>query len=593
LEPLGVVTVGDLAAIDPVRLNRLAGVAEATRREVKAWAKAWRKRFDGAATAVRARSSNGDALPDPEYAVGLLSDCAGGHRARAKRRAAELLLGMEGDLDAFASQAELAEALGVSRARGSQLIQALQDAWALNRESCILLDTFVGLVRDAMAALGGVATVEELAGDLLAQLSPSADGQRPERMAAGLVRVALERVDALARADGLDPDQPRLVTRRRGGRVALLATEPLLFDAAVAAARRADVLVADAEQAGEVVVPRQRVGSGLVEAAAVVAPDAPGLTGDRLARLAARLSRRAAVSGHGELYDRQLPLATALGRALSGLGAREEVAAQEVRDRVRARFPTLPSLPERPLLDELVQAAGLPLVYDEQRRRYRAKEAPPDTTGLVTLPPSQGGATADPEAPDGGAAGQRLRESARARSFLALGVDALRVDRALDLLAHRHQVAVVDVTRVLVEALRARAAEAGVPWELVRAADAAQPGTRDARGLAALVEQAVPAVADAVTAAETGAPDGVRPVVLTELSPLARYGHLAVLARWSDLAARRRQAIWAVVPQLINNHGPLVDGRPLPLAAPGQFVRIDADWLAAARPTAVAEGAAA
>jgi hypothetical protein len=39
LEPYGVATVGDLVAVDPVRLNRLSGVAEATRREVKARAR--------------------------------------------------------------------------------------------------------------------------------------------------------------------------------------------------------------------------------------------------------------------------------------------------------------------------------------------------------------------------------------------------------------------------------------------------------------------------------------------------------------------------------------------------------------------------
>ena len=42
LEPFGVATVGDLVAVDPVRLNRLSGVAEATRREVKARARQWR-----------------------------------------------------------------------------------------------------------------------------------------------------------------------------------------------------------------------------------------------------------------------------------------------------------------------------------------------------------------------------------------------------------------------------------------------------------------------------------------------------------------------------------------------------------------------
>jgi hypothetical protein len=135
---------------------------------------------------------------------------------------------------------------------------------------------------------------------------------------------------------------------------------------------------------------------------------------------------------------------------------------------------------------------------------------------------------------------------------------------------------------VLVEALRQRAAQAGVPWEVVRAADAATPGTRDAMGLAALVEQALPAVTGAVSTAGAHAAPGERPVVLTELAPLARYGHLGVLAGWADLAAPRRQPIWVVVPQLLGNQGPLIDGRPLPLAAPGQFLRMDAEWLATA-----------
>jgi serine/threonine protein kinase len=45
LEPYAVSTVGDLVAVDPVRLNQLAGVAEATRREVKQRARGWRERF--------------------------------------------------------------------------------------------------------------------------------------------------------------------------------------------------------------------------------------------------------------------------------------------------------------------------------------------------------------------------------------------------------------------------------------------------------------------------------------------------------------------------------------------------------------------
>ena len=67
--------------------------------------------------------------------------------------------------------------------------------------------------------------------------------------------------------------------------------------------------------------------------------------------------------------------------------------------------------------------------------------------------------------------------------------------------------------------------------------------------------------------------------MLTEIAPLARYGHLAMLSQWTDLAARRPQAIWVIVPQLPGSQGAVVDKRPLPLAAPGQFLRLDAEWI--------------
>ena len=252
--------------------------------------------------------------------------------------------------------------------------------------------------------------------------------------------------------------------------------------------------------------------------------------------------------------------------------------AHEIRDRVRARFPALPPLPDRPRLDQLLAEAGLGLVYDDAERGYRWPTRAADTKGLasrqatVTVPPG-------PQLVSGGRSGHRLAESASTRSFLALGVDADRADRAVRALAGRLGAAVIDVTQVLVEAMRAQAAEVGLPWDLVQAADAAPAGSRDAAGLAALVQRSLPAVEDAITAALSGAPDGTRPVVLTEIAPLARYGHLAMLSRWTDLAARRPQAIWVIVPQMPGSVGAIVDKRPLPLAAPGQFFRLDAEWI--------------
>ena len=73
-------------------------------------------------------------------------------------------------------------------------------------------------------------------------------------------------------------------------------------------------------------------------------------------------------------------------------------------------------------------------------------------------------------------------------------MDADRADRAVDALTGRFGASVVDVTGVLIDAMRTQAAEVGLPWDLVQAADAAPPGSRDAAGLAALVQRSLPAV---------------------------------------------------------------------------------------------------
>src|SRR5690606_28323823 len=85
-------------------------------------------------------------------------------------------------------------------------------------------------------------------------------------------------------------------------------------------------------------------------------------TGRRV-RLAAAVSQRAAASGAGELHHRDLPAAAAVAHALRGVAAHQLLSPHSLRDRVRARFPALPPLPDRPDLDSVVAAAGLGLVF--------------------------------------------------------------------------------------------------------------------------------------------------------------------------------------------------------------------------------------
>jgi hypothetical protein len=283
-----------------------------------------------------------------------------------------------------------------------------------------------------------------------------------------------------------------------------------------------------------------------------------------------------------------MPPTVALTIALAGVGA-QPVGVHEVHARVRAKFPALAPLPDRPPLDQLIEGTGLGLVYDETERAYRSRTRASGTLGLDSRPQTVVSPVSRQLLSDG-ASGHRLAESAAARSFLAIGVDGLRADRAVDALTDRFGAKVVDVTQVLIDAMKAQAAEFGLGWDFVQAADAAPDGTRDADGLKVLVKRSLPAVEAAITTATTEVPDGTRPVLLTDVAPLARYGHLNMLGPWADLATRRPQAVWVLVPQLPGTHGALIDRRPLPLAAPGQFMRLDPDWIASHAGVPAAEG---
>ena len=575
----------DLIAVDPVRLSRMSGVADVTRREVRTRATQWRREF-GSAVTGRGTAGNapagGQTMRDPITAASLLVERAGTARAASRRKVASLLLGLEPQLAPFASQAELSAVLGVSAGRTAQQVGALQEAWATDEECRNLLDALADVAARTLADLGGVATIGELSGAVLAALPPASDGAdsgAPARVAAGLLRVALDRNQALGRAD---EDASVLASRRRGGKIILLASDPGLLDPAEAVGRMADHLVDSAEAAGEPVIPAQRAIPRLQStwARAADAPDTdrPPPETERLLRLAAALAEKSALSGSLELHALDLTASTALRLALAGTASAVRLTPQEIRDRLRARFPALAPLPDRPRLDELLRDAGLNLHYDEQDRAYRQPSRTGDTTHLSSRPVTVF-AEPRPDLVSGGPAAHRLAGSASARSFLALGIESRKLDRAVTVLTSEYGAIELDVTQILIDAMREQAAAAGLPWETVRAADAAPPGSRDATGLAVLVQRSVPALDAAIDKACEGAPEGSRPVLLTEIGPLARYGQLAILAPRADLATRRAQAIWVVIPQLQGNQGAVIDGRPLPLAAPGQFFRLESEWI--------------
>ncbi|WP_433792658.1 BREX system serine/threonine kinase PglW [Actinoplanes sp. CA-252034] len=570
LEPYAVQTVGELLTVDPVQLSRLQGVANATRLQITARIKEWRARL-GAQIGATERS--GPELT-PADAADLLLRAVATPRSPSRGGVVRLILGFGTTLDAFATHAHLGANLDepVQQSRITTLLGTLQERWAGDHEARALLDRLADAVSARLTELGSVATVAELTRTVVETLRPGT--HQDERLARGLLRFALERRKAMNKADG---SQAPVWVRRRGGLVTLLAEDQALCDVAESLAAEADRLVNATGDLANTVIPAQRAQARL-EAAVPTESSWPSALADPLRRvsLAAAASTFAAASGAADLHHRDFTAVAALAQTFADFGG-QQLTPDEIRERVRVRFPAVSELPRRPALDGLIADAGLGLTFDDRLRVYRALHTGAATTGLDSRSATSLATITSPVGTTG-ALGARLETSIGSRSFLALGTRADRLGRLIDAAQARYGATAVDLTGALLEALRSVSAAANMPWDLVRAADAERESSRPRRGLEELIRRSWPEVEAAVERAlAAGREDS--PVLLTDASPLARYDNMALLTRWTDLAAPRRRAVWLLVPQLNGNHGPVVDGQPVPLAAPNQFVNLDNEWI--------------
>ncbi|MGF1654846.1 MAG: BREX system serine/threonine kinase PglW [Actinomycetales bacterium] len=572
VEPLGVHTVADLVAVDPGALSRMRGASAATRLEVRGRAKQWRETFPqvAARSEIAVRPGEGP-LDDPAATVSMLRARSASAKATTRRAIASVLLGIEGDLHPFATVADIAEAATPSRGDIGQVstaIAKIHELWATHEPSRTALDTAYAQVCSAVEDAGGVVGVDRLV-DALHISSARAADPAARRLVAGVVRAAMDRAEHVSRGGGAASD---LVTRRRRGdrrdQVMLVATRVELLDAADALAATADDLVAQAREQGASVVPTARAAAALRDVwPARSEPPIPVPDDTRLVRCAARLSLNAAASRRGELYTRDLPAHVTVGVALGGLPPERVFSAGDVADYVRARFPDLPPLPTRPDLDRVIAQTGLDLQWNDARGGYVSASVGVTTSLASRASTIHTTLAKDEPAPDKVA----FVESMRARSFLAVVCDMLRLDDAATELQRQFDGTVVDVADVLMAEIRAQATAKGIDWSMVRAADAAPASSTAARGLAVLVRASLPRVEAAVAEAAARRPGGAHPVIVTEASILARYGHHGVVARWADISQARDQAIWVLVPEV--DGAATLDGHPLGVSHAGQIVR--------------------
>lgn len=569
LEPFHLKTVGDLVAVDPVLITRMAGVAQPTRLEVQSRAKVWRKRF-GKALADRTAAT---ALPTVLEVAQQLVQVAHSDRTDNTAKATELLLGLDGKLDPFATQAELGASLGngLTAAGTNQLLNRLQKAWVQDDESLRLLRKLDTIVDDRIEELGQVATPAELAEEILQHIpAGGANEKHLRRIALGLLRTVIDRRRILLLGD---TEHEPLEIRRRGKHVIAVARDVRFLDLAETLSAEAEALVQ--RNAEEELVSAKRVEEKLRNYRNDKDP-IELWEGLRPVRLAAHVSSRVAATSLGELYARDLAPHRVAHHVLGGIGIREQFSPNEIRERVNSRFPSYRGFPPRPELDKVLREAGIELRFDETRKRYVSPTVRGDTTGLYTHVPTH---VVDPsEDLDDAALTQRLRDSVERRSYLVLGARPDRMARLQLILEQEFSAEVIDITGLLLDQLQNMTEMRQAPsWEALASADAQPDTTRPRKGLQKVIDHAIPNVQEHLREVLNDQAT-TSPVVLTNPESLVRYGHGGLLRKLSDLSAKRSRAVWVLAPQFGSHVGAVIDDVSIQ-TSPQQFVPVDAVWI--------------
>jgi hypothetical protein len=470
----------------------------------------------------------------------------------------------ETGLPAARSAPEVAASFGIDPAQIHASLQQLRNKrWAGNAAATSLYEA----VSSALDALAPAAPLVDIAKALAKARTDGAPSDDDVRMAAALVRVALE----------LRPNPP--ATWRRIGSTPWMARDPEVLDALAALADTADALaVTEPLPSSEV------VRSKLAE----VAEGTPlaALPSDQRLALAARASANAAASARLELYPRGMEAGRALAlslAALSGAGLTPDV----VKKRIAARYPEAAPLPERPALDALLAPHGLVYMADVGAGEYARPGIHAHTSMTVALPSRKPTAPGlpqrrSPEAQRAAAFQDQLDRGVAAGRFRVVQVRADVASHATDALASALKTKAVSLDLALFEAVKKTAAELGVEWTNIEAADRAGPEGPDWPLLLELVRQATDGVVDDLLKRRE------QTLVLAWPGALARYGLSGALMRIVDGAERGdAPAILLVVPSHADGTAPSINGRlPVPAPLPSQRLVMPDAWLANAHKAA-------
>lgn len=587
LDRLAVRTVGDFLNIHIFRLSRLRGMGRQTQKELTS---AHRRLSPSRPTTVgSAFLLDGDEEPCsylPVQSVDLVASRLMPEPSRSgndvEPRALRIHLGLEDprpipleeSLASWPGQADIAQAVGVTRGRISQILTKTRDRWSKHTP---VLTTLRGEIADILLHNGGVMTLRELGDAVLVKRGSALEGDARLRTAQAVTRAALE----LER----DKQSPRWIERRSGSQLFLAWNEngqgQERADYAIRLGRQADELARldPLPAAGRVfaTLQNERLAEGMLP-----------LSRNRLLQLAVNASQAAALSSRQEIYPRGLSAERALKLAQGALLGARELTITQVRERVEGRYPLAEPLPSQPDLDHLLSGVGCefrwnPMGGIAQEGSYQSIRREFTTfhqSTLSTLALSHGGeplghGVPAPEVIEARDFHQRLTRAMGEGAFLALRVPPKQARKVEEQLRRSFPLSVRDFDALFLTALKNAAREVGVKrWAVVLEADGQGPQGSDWRNLMALADMAIPQVEQQLQQ------DGGT-VLLTNPGLLARYHAMGMIGRLQEhlLKPKGLQGLWMLIPADDQAVAPLIQGEAVPVITPNQWARVPDGWI--------------
>ncbi|ETA01105.1 serine/threonine protein kinase [Frankia sp. CcI6] len=591
-ERLSIDTVGGALDLSPAQVVWLPGIGTKTRQQLRA---------DLDRLAGQVTSSPAERPTEPT----LLDRVAAGLIPRATDRAvAEALLGLgEQGGNAWTSVRDAAKALDREQRTVRQAVARFERHWLALDGMRELRDTIVKVVE----SVGGVASARHCAAALLDFQGSTVEEPLRSRLAEAVVRAAIdaELADDSPRDDTTHDTthdasggsemggDPRLVYSREPNGI-LVAAGPARAGDGPSTADRLDWAsrlggAADDLAGADPLPAPARVIETLRAVRAPGDTDPSLIFPERLLDVAMIASENAAVTPRLEVYPRGLDAGRALRLAAGALYGRTELTPEQVAERIIVRFPHAGALPGRPELDALLDAAGVPLCWDDEKKRYVTRRI--EVTGLTSLVTSRG---TRPRWSTGAgaawttmgwrrvsdevlAADDRLTRSLVDGGWLVLSVPPRRLARAERCLAAQ-DVTVVDAEQALLAGMREFCAQHRVQWSIVLAADAADRSSRDWANLSRVAQAGLAGVRASIEAAGPA-------VLITNAGVVARYDPALVVL--DELRASVRMAtetspvrtVWLLVPWADVDKQPLLDGgAPVPQFG-NQGLALSEEWI--------------